>query len=53
MNALKLGSIVAIMKMAYASLLRDALVRLVESTDNDIDDYVVEILDKLFDYEPG
>ena len=42
-----------LIKLLYSSLIRPVLVKAVESSSTEIDDFVLGILDKVFDYEPG
>jgi hypothetical protein len=38
------------MKLAYAEVIRPILEKAVMKTDNDLDNFAMELLDKLFDY---
>jgi hypothetical protein len=42
-----------LIKMAYTSILRPLVVEKVEQSDSQIDDFVLKILDKIFDYDGG
>uniref|UniRef100_A0A6M3IGJ2 Uncharacterized protein n=2 Tax=viral metagenome TaxID=1070528 RepID=A0A6M3IGJ2_9ZZZZ len=40
-----------LIKMAYTSILRPLVIEKVEQSDSQIDDFVLNILDKIFDYD--
>lgn len=39
-----------LIKIAYALILRPLVVKAIDDPDSDIDDFVMEILDRIFDY---
>lgn len=43
----KLKVIVSIVKLLYKNVLRAELQKLVEKTDSPVDDYIIDILDRL------
>ena len=47
------GKLFLLIKMAYASILRPLVAEKIETSPNQIDDVVLGILDKIFDYTPG
>jgi len=43
-----------LIKLAYSSILRPLVVEKVQQSSTEIDDFVLSVLDKIFDYnEPG
>jgi len=50
MNAVKATALMAIAKTAYQAVLRPLLVDFTEKTDNDYDNYLVDIFDRIFLY---
>lgn len=52
MKILPLTAVFALTKMAYKMILRDLLVNAISDPDQEWDDFVLDILDKIFDYEP-
>jgi len=38
-------------KMAYATILRDLVLAKINDPDSDIDDIVMSVLDRIFDYD--
>ena len=51
MDSLKLKAVYGLAQMAYSAILRDLLVKCVEATDNDYDDYTVNLCDLLFQFK--
>lgn len=39
-----------LIKLAYRIILRDLVVKAIDDPDSDIDDFVIGLLDRLFDY---
>jgi len=48
---MKAAAIMALMKMAYSSILRGLLKRAIDDPDAEWDDIVLSVVDKVFDYE--
>lgn len=44
--------VLIIMKLVYAEILRELIVRAIDNPDSEIDDFVLKLLDRLFDYVP-
>lgn len=42
-----------LIKLIYATVLRPIVAEKVETSPTEVDDFVLDILDKIFDYEPG
>lgn len=43
-------AIYGIMKLAYATILRKLVVKAIDDPESEVDDIVMSILDRLFDY---
>jgi len=41
----------AIVKMAYKIILRPLLVKAIDDPDSEVDDFILRLLDNLFEYE--
>lgn len=39
-----------IIKVVYKTILRDLIVKAIDNPDSEIDEFVLQLLDKLFDY---
>lgn len=50
-DKIKLFGIMIMMKAAYKYLLRDILLKAIDDPDEEWDDTVMEIIDRLFDYK--
>jgi len=50
MTLVKLPAIFSLVKIAYKMILRDLLVSAIEDPNQEWDDVVLDILDKIFDY---
>jgi len=50
MPPVKIPAIFGLVKIAYKMILRDLLVAAIEDPDQEWDDIVLDILDKIFDY---
>ena len=46
----KISIIYALLKQAYGLILRPLVQKAIEDPDSEIDDFVMELLDRLFDY---
>ena len=51
MGALKMKAVLALLKMAYSSILRGLLVNAIEDPEEEWDDLVLKMVDALFDYD--
>ena len=40
-----------LIKFAYKSILRDLLVKAIDNPDSEVDDFIVAMLDRLFDFD--
>jgi len=40
-----------LVKMAYATILRDLVVKAIDNPDSELDDIALSILDRIFDYD--
>ncbi len=40
-----------ILKMVYKTILRDLVVKAIDNPDSDVDEFVIAMLDRLFDYD--
>jgi hypothetical protein len=50
LNDMKLTALYSIACMAYSTLLREILNEYVTKTDNTLDDHIVTVMDKVFNY---
>lgn len=46
------SKILDLLGMLYINMIRSMLLELVKKTDNDYDDLIVDILDRIFQYSP-
>ncbi len=40
-----------VIKFVYKTIIRDLIVQAINNPDSDIDEFVIELLDRLFDYD--
>jgi len=40
-----------LIKFAYKSILRDLLIKAIDNPDSEVDEFVVAMLDRIFDYD--
>jgi len=40
-----------IIKFVYRTILRDLVVTAIDNPDSDVDEFVIQLLDRLFDYD--
>ncbi|KKL87823.1 hypothetical protein LCGC14_1930870 [marine sediment metagenome] len=40
-----------VLKFVYRTILRDLVIAAIDNPDSDIDDFVIKLLDRLFDYD--
>jgi len=45
-----MSKVLIIMKFVYKTILRDLIVQAIDNPDSDIDEFVIKLLDRLFDY---
>ena len=41
----------SIIKFAYRSILRDLLIKAIDNPDSEVDEFIVAMLDRLFDFD--
>lgn len=41
----------SLLKLAYTTILRDLVVKAIDNPDSEVDDFVLKMLDKLFDHQ--
>ncbi len=42
--------VLVIMRFVYKTVLRDLIVKAIDNPDSDIDEFVIKMLDRIFDY---
>lgn len=52
LDGVKFAAIMQIMKMLYTSILRPLLVKAIDDPNEAWDDYILEIVDRVFGYTP-
>jgi hypothetical protein len=45
-----MNAIYALIKLAYKSILRDLVKKAIDNPESEVDEFVLSLLDKLFDY---
>jgi len=40
-----------VLKFVYRTILRDLIISAIDNPDSDVDDFVLRLLDRLFDYD--
>ncbi len=43
--------VMVIMRLIYKTILRDLVFKAIDNPDSEIDDFVLKLLDKIFDYD--
>lgn len=46
-----MGKVFFIIKLVYKTILRELIVKAIDNPDSEIDDFVLAMLDRLFDYD--
>ena len=45
--------VMLILKFVYRTVLRDLIVKAIDNPDSDVDEFILSLLDRIFDYESG